>query len=508
MVLLRRHSRALRTLAATVALVLAPAAARAETLTEALVSAYQTNPTLAAARASLRVTDETLAQALAQFRPSVVLNATGGVATLNTQNTPGADTTPVSSNAQVVLPLFPLSGFAALETADARIAESRAALAATEQQVLLAVVEVYLNVRRDIELVAVTAEIESLLAKELEDSRIRLREGDLSETDIALVEARLAQVQADGVLARQNLRRSHAAYVAVVGHPAVDLQPTPVPPNLPGTLNTAEQAAMTANPIVMRAKSAEAVATAAISDAEAGLYPALDLVASGRRDVDSSFEGSEFEQYSLQLQLRVPLYEGGGTQSRIRQARELLSQRRAETMIAERDIMRQVAEAFDAMTASRDAASYTAASVTAAEKALSGVKQEALLGYRTTIDLLQAEQNFLEAQRRAAAAVRDERFAGWRLLATIGGFTPQETAMPVTPYTGKAHAEAVRDAYISTDPIPSPEVMPIPTSTAPPPAPQAAEPVPTPTVATGDEILDDLFDFDVDDLDVDYSFPD
>ncbi|MCF4164736.1 TolC family outer membrane protein [Zavarzinia compransoris] len=504
---LRRPRHPLRALATVVALVMTSAAVRAETLTEALVSAYQTNPTLAAARANLRVTDETLAQALALFRPSVLLTATGGIATLNTQSTPGADTTPISSNAQIVLPLFPLSGFAALETADARIAESRATLAATEQQVLLAVVEVYLNVRRDMELVAVTAAIESLLAKELTDSRIRLREGDLSETDIALVEARLAQVQADGVLARQNLRRSHAAYVAVVGHPAIDLQPTPAPPSLPQTLDAAERAAMAANPQVLRAKSAEAVANAAIGDAEAGLYPALDLVAGGRRDEDTSFEGSELEQYSLQLQLRVPLYEGGGTRSRIRQARELLNQRRAETMIAERDIMRQVAEAFDAMTATRDAAIYTAASVTAADKALSGVKQEALLGYRTTIDLLQAEQNFLEAQRRSVVAARDERFAGWRLLATVGGFTPRETALPVTPYDGKAHAEAVRDAYLSTDPIPSPEVMPVPTSTAPPPVPTVPDPAPADARADAD-ILEDIFDLGGDDLDVDYDYPD
>ncbi|RJF86438.1 hypothetical protein D3874_04860 [Oleomonas cavernae] len=451
--------------------------ADAETLTEALISAYQTNPQLAAARAGLRVTDEQLALALSAFRPSITLQGSGGRSTIRLQQERRETLAPFDGQAQLVQPLFPLSGFAALRSADAQIEQGRANLAAVEQQVFLSVVSAYLNVIRDQALVNITAEIEGNLERELEANRSRFNEGDVSQTDIALTQTRLSQVQADHVAAQLNLRRARSAYEEVVGHPPLEVSPPGLPPGLPGTKEEATAIAIKGNPTLLEARRAEDVARADIGRAEAALYPSLNLVAAGAYSENQSFDNQQEEQYSLQLQLRVPLYEGGATQSQIRRAKEFWNQQRAGTVAVEREVVRLVADAFDGLVTSGDVIGYAREGVKGAEAALKGVREEAGLGFRTTTDVLDSEQDLLNAQSRLAIAERDEVFAGWQLLSAVGAFSAQETGLVTELYDAKAHAEEVGDAWFATDPL-APGLVPVPTSTAPAPLipPEATRP--------------------------------
>ncbi|MFZ2869738.1 TolC family outer membrane protein [Zavarzinia sp.] len=466
-------------------LLLAAAAtpAGAETLTEALVSAYGTNPQLASARSALRVTDEDLALALSGLRPQI--EASGGIGRDSTEysrqdNRWGNQTT---GQLQLIQPVLPLAALTALGSADARVEQGQAQLAATEQQVLLTTVQAYVDVLRDQQILAVTQEIVASLARELASNQRRLDEGDLTRTDIALTRARLTQVQADQVAAEAALRRALAAYQEVVGHPAMDLSPPDLPPGLPDTLEAATDTAMAGNPSLTGARKAEDVARAEIAQADAGLYPSLNVVGSSSYSENSALVSDIEEQYSLQLQLRVPLYEGGATQARIRKAKEQWSQRRSDVLSTERAVVRQVSDTFVGLRSARAVIGYALEGVDAAALALDGVRKEALQGFRTTTDVLQSEQNLLDARRRLISAQRDELMAGWQLLAAMGAFAADKLALPTTPYDPRRHADEVRDAWFSTAPVPGdPVPAPTPTLTRQPdsatPAPVTPPPPP------------------------------
>jgi len=473
-------------------------AARAETLTEALVSAYNTNPELAAARASLRVTDEDLAEALSGFRPILELQGSNANTIGRVQQGRATSREPVSGQAQIVQPLFPLSGFAAVNSADARIEVGRASLAAVEQQVFVAVAQAYLDVIRDEALVAITRDIAASLMRELDSNKRRFDEGDISQTDIALTQTRLSQVQADHVTAEQNLRRSRSAYEEVVGHPPMGLVNPGLPPSLPATREAATAVAIDGNPGLLQARRNEELAKVDIDRALAGFAPTLNLVGSGLYAEDQSFDGEQEEQYSLQLQLRVPLYEGGATQSRVRRAKELWSQRRAETITAERATVRQVADAFDALTTTKDVINYAREGVDAARAALDGVRKEAVEGFRTTFDILQSEQNLLDAQRRLKIAERNELFAGWQLLAAIGAFNAQDTGLETKIYDPEPHADEVWGVggAFSVEPLDG-DPVPQPTSTAPGvliPAEAGRAALPSAPAATAEPAAPDFWD--------------
>jgi TolC family type I secretion outer membrane protein len=457
-----------RAAAFSLAAIVAAGVARAETLTEALVSAYNTNPQLAAVRASLRVTDEDLAEALSGFRPTINAQWAAGRTRSTLTRARPQYLNPMNRQVQIVLPLFPLSGFAAVNSADARIEVGRANLAAVEQQVFVSVVGVYLDVIRDEALLVITRDIAASLTRELDSNKRRFTEGDISQTDIALTQTRLSQVQAEHVTAEQSLRRSRSAYEEVVGHPPLGLVDPGLPPALPETKEAATALATEGNPNLLQARRTEDLARVDIDRAAAGFAPSLSVVGSNTFAENESFDQQQEDQYSLQLQLRVPLYEGGATQSRVRRAKELWSQRRAETITTERATVRQVADAFDALVTTKDIIKYSQEGVDAARSALDGVRKEAVEGFRTTFDILQSEQNLLDAQRRLKIAERNELFAGWQLLAAIGAFNAQDTGLETKIYDPEPHADEVWGVggAFSIEPLDG-DPVPQPTSTAP-----------------------------------------
>lgn len=462
----------------------AAGAARGESLTEALVSAYNSNPQLAAARAALRVTDEDLAEAWSAFRPQISASATYGSTRSRQTRSRFYEVSPLSGQAQIIQPVLPLSGLAALRSADARIEVGRANLVAIEHQVFLTVVGAYLDVLRDQELLAITGEIADSLSTELASNRRRFDEGDISQTDISITQTRLSQVQADHVTAELNLRRSRSAYEEVVGHPPLELVDPGLPSRLPENKEAATVAAVEGNPGLTQARKNEELARVDIGRAEAGFAPSLNVVGTGTQSNDESFEEQRETEYSLQLQLRMPLYEGGGVQSRVRRAKELWSQRRAETVAVERETVRLVADAYDALDTSKDVIAYASQGVDAARAALDGVRKESVEGFRTTFDVLQSEQNLLDAQRRLVIAQRNEIFAGWQVLSAIGAFSAEATELPTAIYDPKPHADDMTSfgSWVSDEPM-DPGRVPQPTSTAPLIPPQAVMTPPPPVAA-------------------------
>lgn len=462
-------------------------AASAETLSDALLAAYRTNPELATARAELRITDEELSAALSAFRPSLSLEGTGGISGVRTRNQGWNSLTPADGQILAVQPVLPLSGFAAFGTAEAQVAQGRARLASVEQAVFLDVVGAYLSVLRDQNLVKITNQIVSNLSEELEGSKRKFEGGEVSRTDIALTRTRLSQVQADNVAAQLDLRQSRSAYEEIVGHPPDNLEPVNLPPGLPGSREKATDIAMSANPAVLTARAGEEVALAGIRQAQSDLYPSVNLVASGAYEREQSLSGQRDEQYSLQLQLRVPLYEGGATQSRIRRAREVWGRARTETIVVERQVTRQVANAFDALETAADVISYAEEGLRGADAALEGVRREATLGFRTTTEVLDAELDLLSANRRLIAAEYEETLSAWQLLAAIGAFSARGIGLPTEYYDETTHANAARDAWFSTEPLAG-NALAVPPSVAPQglvaPGATVAPPVPANTEAS------------------------
>lgn len=482
--------------------------ARAETLDEALASAYQSNPRMAAARASLRVSGEVLSEATTAFRPDVNLSLSAGRAEIDLQGRSPDYVNTTSGQVQVSQPILPLAGFAGVNSAEARVEEQRARLNAVEQQLFLQVVGAYLDVLRDTALVGITGDIARNLTQEVSDNRKRFEQGDVTRTDIDQVQARLSQVQADLASAGLNLKRSRAAYEELVGHPPENLTPPGTPAALPANRDEAVDQALANNALLAFARQSEAVAQRDIARAEAEFFPTLNAVGSANSLKNESFGGSREDTARIELRLNVPLYQGGATQSRIRRAKELLRQRQAETLQNEREIVHTTAAAWDALVSTRQVIDYARGSVAAADSALSGTREEAKLGYRTTIDVLIAEQDLLQARRSVVTAEREQAFAGWQLLGAIGRLDARQQALPIPLYDDHAHAAAARGAWFSTTPM-ADGMPPQATSTglrgvpatAPPPSPAVAPPAkPAGTAApaggTGTPgLLDGLFDW-------------
>lgn len=493
---------AFRAAALAFALGLAGAPAGAETLDEALASAYQNNPRMAAARASLRVSGEALGEATAAFRPNVDLSLSTGRAEIDLQDRVPDYVTTTTGQVQLVQPILPLAGFAGVNAAEARVDEQRARLNAIEQQLFLQVAGAYLDVLRDTALVSITGDIASNLAQEVDNNKKRFAQGDVTRTDIDQVQARLSQVQADLANAALTLKRSRSAYEELVGHPPSELTPPGLPATLPKSRDEAIEQAVATNPLLAFARQSEAVAQRDIARAEAELYPSLNAVGSAASLKNESFDGSREDTTRIELRLRVPLYQGGATQSRIRRAKELLGQRQAETLQNEREIVRTASQAWDGLVSTREVIDYAKGSVAAADAALNGIREEAKLGYRTTIDVLLAEQDLLQSRRSVVTAEREQSFAGWQLLGAIGGLDARRRALPVTLYDDQAHAQAARRAWFATEPM-TEGALPQPTSTAlravpADPAPIVAAPppaaAPPPPAPADEDFWDSLLD--------------
>ena len=441
-----------RTSTAWCAVVLATALAQpatAESLAEALAQAYVSNPTLLAERASLRAADEGVAQANAAWKPS--LAASGSVTRSNSASTRSVNTTPTSVALSVSQILY-RGGRSGIDLAETQVMAARAGLVGTEQQVLGSVVDAYMNVLRDQALVQLNRSSEQVLRNELEATRDRFQLGDATRTDIAQSQARLAAAGAARIQAQGALQSSIASYHRVVGAAPTEMA-TPQPlAGLPDSVEQAVALALDRNPGVVAAALELQAADLSVKAATGALLPTVSVSARTTRSADWAALGVDSYVSSIGLSVSVPLYQSGAQHSAIRKAKQSSSQARVEIEQARRTVQTQVAQAWYQLATARAAILSRSEQVRASQVAVDGVRQEEAVGSRTRLDVLNAEQELLNARVSLVTARRDEVVASYGLLSAMGLLNAAGLGLPVSVYDPKTNYRVVQNQWFGLNP--------------------------------------------------------
>lgn len=418
--------------------------ALAETLNDALSAAYVGNPTLLAQRAQLRAVDEGLPEARAGYRPTVT--ATGDVGSATIDDSTGSESvSPLSYGLSVSQPLY-RGGRTIAGTSRARnlIMAARAQLHSVEQTVLLDAATAYLDVLRDTAVLNLNSRNEEVLRRELSATEDRYRVGELTLTDLAQARARLAGAVAGRIQAQGDLEVTRAAYISVIGKPPESLvEPMPVS-GLPNSLQETLDALQDGNPDLIAARYQEQASQDEIRLAKGEMLPTLSLNGAVSHSEDISFAGSETDSASVVAQLNIPLYQAGGPSARVRRAKQAASQSRILVDETDRLVRAGATAAWQGLEVARARVSQFESQVEANKTALEGTREQARVGSRILLDVLNAEQELLDAQVSLVGAQRDSFVASLQVLALVGRLTARDLALPVEYYDATAYYNTVK----------------------------------------------------------------
>ena len=442
-------------LLAVAALIAASAPAAAQSLDQALAQGYATNPRLLAERAALRAVDEGVPQALSGWRPTVEVGANIGKRYLNNkpEGFPSSSSTTVPYQTGLTLsqPIYRGGGtVAGTRAAEARVLAGRANLIDVEQQVLVDVTTAYMSVVRDLSVVDLNISNEQVLERQLQAARDRFEVGEVTRTDVSQAEARLSDAQALRIEAEGNLEVSRANFLRAVGI----LPETLTFPDLSTMLSLPEsrQAALAVaeqrNPALLRAGYLERSALNNISVAGAQLLPQVSIDGTVARSWEPSSFFERNDTAAVFANVTVPLYQSGAEYSRVRELRQIAVQRRREVDDALRAVRAAVEQSWETLQSLRARIRAFESSVRANEIALDGVQQEAAVGARTVLDVLDAEQELFLARVNLVRAESEEVVISFQLLQVMGGMTVIDLALPVEFYDPAAHYDEVREKWI------------------------------------------------------------
>ncbi len=421
-----------------------------DTLLEAMAKAYDANPQLEAARARLREIDEGVPQALSGWRPVVTASGNIGYGRYQSKSIPNnrsgntESRNPSQAQLQATQPLFNGSNAPRLEAAKQRVSAQRARLMATEQTVFLNTGIAFMDVVRDQAVVELTVNNVNFLRRRLQAARDQFEVGEVTRTDVAQAEARLARAIAERVSAEGTLEASRARYQNVVGEIPGRLEQPPPLANLPETKDEAVKVAAESNPNITAAMFDERAVQQDIQSIRGELLPTVNLVGTVSHRNDQSIRGARNNDAVLAATVSMPLYEAGRTTSRRRQAIQLASRARALIESRRRDAVEQAVAAWENLESARARLESLTTEVRASEIALDGLQQEAEVGTRTLLDVLDAEQDLLDARVNVVRTKRAEAVASYQLAAAVGRLTVEAQQVPVTPYDVQVHYDRVR----------------------------------------------------------------
>jgi outer membrane protein len=436
---------------AALAVVLAVTPVQAESLAEAMRMAYRKNPTLNADRARQRQTDELVPAAKSGWRPTINSSATAANQWTDTNKTPSNSNASLNLNIQLSQPIF--RGFRTVEgvkSAKSTVEAGRQQLLATEQTVLFEVVSAYLAVVRDRQILTIRQQNVKNLQKQARGSAARFEVGEVTRTDVSQSRARVSSAEGNVALARSNLEASIAAYVSVVGTKPGKLKYAYMG-RLPGNL---EKALATAQDLSPRVLAASWVHDASLHDVEVAkgeLLPEVTLQASASHTLHPQTGIDWSNSATVQGVLSVPIYQGGREYSAIRRAKQTASERQIQIVEATRAVRRQVTTAWYSMTSASQAIASAKSQVAAAALALDGIEQEYLVGSRTTIDVLNAQQEVLIARLDLINAEYGKTLASYQLLQAIGKLTAKHLGLGGYRYDASANYRVVKDKWIGQD---------------------------------------------------------
>jgi len=430
--------------------------AQAMTLEEALALTYETNPGLLAARAQLRAIDENVSQARSAWRPTVSSTLSVGVNKTKAKasgTTTDGTSVPKTGTLSVVQALYSGGAFgAAIAGAEADVQSQRANLFNSEQDTLLQAVVAYVNVVRE----EVTLDLQvnnlSRLEKQLEATRDRFRVGEVTRTDVAQAEARVSRAKSDRTQAEGNLITARVTFERVVGRVPDKVTVPGSPIGLPTGRDEAVDIAVRENFTLVQAKFAELSSRHAVTEAEAGLMPTLELVGQAQQTYDTSGGDNETTDLTAEVQLSIPIYQQGTEYSTIRQAKETANRSRLLVDDTRRSVVDSAASAFESYQTTLAQIESLRDEVKSSEIALEGVEQEATVGARTVLDVLDAEQELLDGQVTLVQARRDAIVAAYQLMQALGRLTAQDLGLPVDIYDYDSHYVEVSGKLWGTTP--------------------------------------------------------
>ena len=430
----------------------AQSSAHAETLIQALSSAYRYSPRIDAERARLRASDEEVARAMSGYRPTVT-----GSADVNYQKTtvgPPSNTNvtrPRGYRIDFTQPVF--TGFQtrnAVSESEANVRAARETLRTVEQAVLLDAVTAFMDVLRDQAIVRLNERNVRVLSNELNATQQRFSVGEVTKTDVAQARARRAGAVSSLDLARANLKTSRANFKQVVGHPASRLvAPSNYSRGLPGSVGEAISIARQENPSVVIALYREQAARYSVARIRGELLPSVQLEAShsdrfGQGGGTTGFGFDETETTTVTGRLTVPFYQGGEVHARVRQAKHT-----HVSLIQEIEQARVAAEAavvgaWSQLSAARAQLESDRVQVESNRIALAGVREEERVGQRDLLDVLNAEQEYLNAQVQLETTKRNLVVNAYALMQAIGRLDVLTLGAANQVYDPEAHYYEVR----------------------------------------------------------------
>ena len=427
--------------------------ARAQSLTDALVLAYQNNPNILSQRAQLRSQDEAVNQALSGWRPTVTVNGQAGRSWINARPSTGG---PYVSSTQwpregtlTVTQNLYTGGKTEAQTrvADFNVLVQRSQLDVVEQATLHAAAVSYNDVVLAQAVLGLDINNEQVLARDLEATNDRFTVGEVTRTDVSQAEASLSAAKAAREAAANQLQITRAAYRTTVGETPGQLSDPGEAKGLPGTRDESLSTAQNQNPNVLVAVYTERSAIANVDVQFSGLLPQISL--QGRLDKATNQFSRIDDADSAQILaiLSVPIYTGGLVESQVREAKQVVGQRRLQLEQAQRQAIQDATTAWESLQSARAQAVSFEDQIKANEVALEGTQQEAQAGLRTVLDILNAQQALLQSQVSLAQAHHDTITAGYDLLLAVGHLSARDRQLPVDYYDPTAHYEEVREQW-------------------------------------------------------------
>lgn len=424
----------------------------AETIQSAMARAYQGNPDLNSQRAATRVADEGVPLARSGYLPSIFGNADYGRS--HREYTLGSfrshtDLNPHGFGVTISQTLFDgLKTRNNIYAAKAAVKASRQTLRNIEQNILFDAASAYMNVIRDASITSFRTQNLAFLREEVRAAQERFNVGESTRTDVAQAKARRASAVAQLAAARAQLKGAIGIYRQVIGvDPKNQKNAHNVDAYLPRSLNASLAIARQEHPAILATQHLVDQASFNVKSAEGDLFPKLTLEGASSRRFDSSSHGDETRSSSITAKLVVPIYQGGRVSAQIRQNKETLGQRRIEVDRTNDSVRAAVVSAYSQLESARATVIAGVAQLRAARLALNGIVEERNVGQRTTLDVLNTQQDVISAQITLSGARRDSVVAGYALLSAIGRLSAKRMKLKVVAYEPEEHYNAVVDKW-------------------------------------------------------------
>ncbi|MGB3834215.1 MAG: TolC family outer membrane protein [Mesorhizobium sp.] len=430
--------------------------ASAETIQGALSKAYQNNSKLNSARAGVRVTDEGVAIAKSGYRPTIAGSASIDYST--TRREGGGTTRLTQGNFGVQINQTLFDGFQTknnVAAAEARVSASVESLRNTEEDTLFSAAQSYMNVIHDRQVAKLTEQNLKALTEQVRAARSRFEVGEGTRTDVAQADAARSNAVAQLSAARAQALASEAAYRQIVGEQPGTLKPaSPLAKLLPANLESAFAIASNEHPAILATQHLVDAAGFSVKSAEGALLPQVTASAGLSQNYQdangygaSQLSTGASTSASIGATLTVPIYQGGRASAQVRQTKEQLGQARIEVDVSRDQVRNAVAAAWTSYTAAREGVDANRALVAAAQLALNGVIEERNVGQRTTLDVLNAQNDVVNAQINLAGSERDVVLASYAILQAMGRLSTERLGLKVAKYKPEEHYNAVKDKW-------------------------------------------------------------